>query len=73
MPSSEFSSDYLAVQLSASSEAQVVRELFDLINEFPEGSARRMELEAEFLLTLSKHVRTLADRVRKSNKVTLYD
>ena len=73
MPSSGFSTDYLSLVLTISSTEPVVVKMVNLLNEFPEGSARRFEMEAVFLDLLADHARSLAELVREQNKVTLYD
>ena len=73
MPSSQFSSDYLTLVLTATTENETLARMFNLFNEFPEGSARRLELEADFLENLASHIRKLATLIRENNKVTLYD
>lgn len=73
MRSSEFESDYLHVKIQVETQVESVTRLFGLINEYPEGSAKRLEIEAEFLRNLSNYVAKLATHVRTSGKVTLYD
>lgn len=73
MPSSTFTSDYLTTVVSIQAVSEPVDRYVRLINEFPEGSARRLDMEANLLSMLSEYVSFLASDVRKRGAVTLYD
>jgi hypothetical protein len=73
MPLSSFESDYLTLKVGASSEHPSVARFIDLINSFPEGSARRLEIEARLLDLVSKLAASLAEEVRARGDLTLYD
>lgn len=73
MPSSEFSSNYLNLTITVETDTEVLVDLCDFINEYPEGSARRMEIESAFFKHLANYVEYLASTVRAHGKVTLYE
>ncbi len=73
MPSSRFDSDYLTLKIGLSSEHPSVVRYINLINSFPEGSARRLEIEANLLDLVGKLAANLAAEVRGRGDLTLYD
>lgn len=73
MPSSSFTSDYLTTVLTLVGSSGPVDRYINLINEYPEGSAHRLDMEASLLSMLSEYVATLARDVRNAGAVTLYD
>ena len=73
MPSSEFRSDYLISTVSMSTDNETLAKTLDFINEFPEGSARRLEMEAHIFRFLADYVDSLAVAVRNTGRLTLHD
>lgn len=72
-PSSRFESDYLNIQVAVISANKRVQGLIELIQSFPEGSARRLEIESALFALISHYTLALARHVREKGLVTLYD
>lgn len=73
MLSSSLKSDFLVAVVSIESSGENLNKIIDFINEFPEGSARRLEMEAEIFRFLAEHSERLASIVRETGRLTVHD